>query len=79
MSYRRSLSFSEQEQELLSYFDTHGKSDIVKTALDFYKRNKDKVIPDGFIEMLKLLKSETPITNTRNTTDIQSKLNKLVK
>jgi hypothetical protein len=76
MSYRRSLSFSEQEQELLKYFDNNGKSDIAKLALEFYRRNKDKVIPDGFIEMLRLLKStETP----KNTNEFQSKLSKLIK
>ena len=79
MSYRRSLSFSEQEQELLTYFDSNGKSDIAKVALDFYQKYKDKVIPDGFMEMLKLLKSETSMTNTQNKIDIQSKFAKLVK
>jgi hypothetical protein len=76
MSYRRSLSFSEQEKELLQYFDTNGKSDIAKIALEFYRKYKDKVIPDGFIEMLRLIKtSETP----KNTQDFKSNLQKLIK
>lgn len=75
MSYRRSLSFAEDEQELLEYFDTHGKSDIAKTALEFYRKYQDKVIPEGFIEMLKLLKTES----NRTIPDAQSKLSKLIK
>jgi hypothetical protein len=75
MSYRRSLSFSEQEQELLKYFDTNGKSDIAKEALYFYQKYKDKVIPEGFIELLKLIKPEIPTSKT----DMHSKLSKLVK
>lgn len=52
MSARRSLSFTEDENDLLSYFDDNGKSDIAKIALKFYIENKDK--KDGLNDIDKL-------------------------
>jgi hypothetical protein len=50
LSWRRSLSFSEDEKELVNHFDSNGKSDFAKEAMKFFLRFKDKlyIIPDGF-------------------------------
>jgi hypothetical protein len=50
MSWRRSLSFSEDERELVNHFDNNGKSDFAKEAMKFFLKFKDKlyIIPDGF-------------------------------
>ena len=82
MSYRRSVSFSECEKELLREFDTNGKSDFAKEAMKYYLKYKDKIIPDEVkIEILKLVgnngvifKQEEKRTNIEKT-----KLNKLIK
>jgi len=49
MSWRRSLSFAEDEEELVGHFDNNGKSDFAKEAMKFFLRFRDKlyVIPDG--------------------------------
>jgi hypothetical protein len=49
MSWRRSLSFAEDELELVNHFDNNGKSDFAKEAMKFFLRFKDKLylIPDG--------------------------------
>jgi hypothetical protein len=50
MSFRRSLSFAEDEEDLVNHFDSNGKSDFAKEAMKFFLRFRDKlyVIPDGF-------------------------------
>jgi hypothetical protein len=50
LSWRRSLSFSEDELELVNHFDNSGKSDFAKEAMKFFLRFRDKVciISDGF-------------------------------
>lgn len=79
MSYRRSLSFSDNEKDLLDYFDNNGKSDIAKEAMKFYKEHKDNVITEGMIKLLKII----GINNSNNiipkNNDIQNKLMKLKK
>ncbi len=56
MSYRRSISFSENEKDLRDYFDNNGKSDIVKAAMRFYRDNKDKVLTDSVLnELMKMI------------------------
>lgn len=57
MSYRRALSFGENEKDLVEYFDTNGKSDIGKLALKFYKENKDKIIVGSLKEFADMLKN----------------------
>jgi hypothetical protein len=49
LSWRRSLSFAEDELELVNHFDNNGKSDFAKEAMKFFLRFKDKlyIIPDG--------------------------------
>jgi hypothetical protein len=49
LSWRRSLSFSEDELELVNHFDNNGKSDFAKEAIKFFLRFRDKlyIIPDG--------------------------------
>jgi len=56
MSYRRALSFSENEKELVDYFDTNGKSEIGKQALRFYKDNKDKIVVGSLKEFAEMVK-----------------------
>lgn len=55
MSDKRTISFGKSEEELLQYFDTNGKSDIAKTAMKFYKENKDKVLTEAMVNLLKIL------------------------
>jgi hypothetical protein len=66
MSARRSISFNEDEKDLLDYFENNGKSKIVKTALQFYMDNKDNVINEATLNILKILNSKQ-IQNTPNT------------
>jgi hypothetical protein len=66
MSARRSISFNDDEKELLDYFENNGKSKIVKTALQFYMNNKDNVINEATLNILKILNSKQ-IQNTPNT------------
>jgi hypothetical protein len=81
MSYRRSISFADDEKELLEYFDENGKSDIAKEAMIFYRDNKDRVISPGVISLLK----EIGIGATQQTSErtqrpsIQEKINKVKK
>lgn len=82
MSYRRAISFSENEKDLLKYFDNSGKSDIVKVALKYYRDNKDKIISDEMkIEILKLVNQlqQSTIQLPKKTQEIQNKLQKLIK
>lgn len=86
MSYRRALSFTENEKDLLDYFDQNGKSDIAKIALKYYMDNKDKVISDEMkVEILKLigqLQTKPPQSSNgfpTKTHEIQDKLQKLIK
>jgi hypothetical protein len=79
MSKRRSISFSENELILLNYFDENGKSDLAKDALLFYKENKDNVITDSMIKILKAIvvnnkQIEHPISPM-----LQDKMSKLKK
>jgi hypothetical protein len=43
MSYRRSLSFAEYEEDLVNHYDNNGKSDFAKEAMKFYLRYKDRI------------------------------------
>ena len=82
MSYRRSLSFSEQEKELLNQFDSHGKSDFAKEAMKYYIRYKSKPIPDEVkFEILKLFSSSNiKLHEEEKKTNIEKvKLAKLIK
>jgi hypothetical protein len=49
MSWRRSLSFSTDEEDLKNHFDTGGRSDFAKEAMKFFIKFRDKVfiVPDG--------------------------------
>jgi hypothetical protein len=55
MSVRKSISFADDEIELLDYFETNGQSKIAKTALQFYKENKDKIFINSIGELVGLL------------------------
>lgn len=90
MSFRRSLSFADDEEELLNYFDNNGKSDIAKEALKFYRENKDRVLTDSIINIIKALgfnignqnnnnnNNTTPVASTQKA-EIQEKLKGLKK
>ena len=82
MSIRRSISFEEGESELLEYFDDNGKSKIAKEAMKFYKDNKDRVLTDSIINVLKLLGlNNVSNQNTENhqRQNLQDKFTKLKK
>ncbi|HHX70867.1 MAG TPA: hypothetical protein GX708_22800 [Gallicola sp.] len=55
MSQRRSISFGENELDLLEFFDTNGKSYIAKQALRFYRDNKENVLTEGMVKLLKAM------------------------
>jgi hypothetical protein len=75
MSVRKSISFADDEDDLLQYFIDNGQSKIAKTALQFYKDNKDKIIPEYLVNLLTNIGSiQKPITQ-----DIQNKMIKLRK
>lgn len=63
MSWRRSLSFAEDEKDLVNHFDSNGKSDFAKEAMKFFLRFKDKlyIIPDEFSigKVNRIVKDET--------------------
>lgn len=81
MSYRRSLSFSEDEKDLLNFFDNNGKSDIVKVALKFYIDNKDNInhinniedISDSIAKKLYLLIGKNININNDNNNYVENK------
>jgi hypothetical protein len=56
---RRSISFNKNEKDLLDYFDSNGKSDIVKEALKFFIKNKDKIIINNLKEIIPLITNNT--------------------
>jgi dephospho-CoA kinase len=76
MSQRRSLSFAENEKELLDYFDENGKSDIAKMAMNFYKNNKDKLILENITDILRLISMQP---RSQPTPNIMDKLQKMLK
>jgi hypothetical protein len=49
MSYRRSLSFADDEQMLVAEYDSNGGSRFAKEAMRFFLRYRDKImlLPDG--------------------------------
>lgn len=49
MSWRRGLSFSDNEKDLKDDFDNLGKSDYVKRAMRFLKQFENRVfiVPEG--------------------------------
>jgi hypothetical protein len=71
LSWRRSLSFAEDELELVNHFDSNGKSDFAKEAMKFFLKFKDKlyIIPDG----LSIGKINRPIKD-----DTKNKMIKLI-
>ncbi len=75
MSERRSISFNKNEHDLLKFYDENGKSDIVKIALKFYIENKDNVINEATLNIIKLLGGSRPTQNTSPNNNI-SKLKK---
>lgn len=81
MSCRRSISFAENEIDLVKYFDDNGKSDIVKLAMRFYIKHKDNILSDAMkVEILKLVGSVAIIPQAKSTTpELKSKFNKLIK
>jgi hypothetical protein len=82
MSVRRSLSFADDEKELLKYFDENGKSDIAKEAMRYYKDNKEKPISDEMkLEIIKILQNFGINTANfpKNTRDLAKKVQSLVK
>jgi hypothetical protein len=76
MSERRSLSFDENEKDLLDYYDNNGKSKIGKLALRFYKENKDKIFINELKDLIGLLK---PTDNKPIYQQKQEKINKLIR
>ena len=88
LSYRRSLSFSEHEKDLVDYFDENGKSDIAKEALKNHmnkdSKNNDIVLSDEFHEALMKLFEKINICDWNNFNnqpkdEIKSKIAKLIK
>jgi hypothetical protein len=84
MSYRRTVSFAKNEKDLLEYFDSNGKSDIVKDAIKFYKENKEKPLTDAMkLEILKLIEKidvkPSNVTEHKTNEAIRHKLSKLIK
>lgn len=79
MSVRRSLSFAEDEKDLVDYFDTNGKSDIAKEAMKFYKENKDNVLTDAMIKLLKMIGIGTHENHSQLQKTNINKINKLIK
>jgi hypothetical protein len=59
MSYRRCISFTDDEKDLVNHFDNNGKSDFVKEAIKFFLRFRDKlyIVPDG-LSVSKTVKNE---------------------
>lgn len=76
MSERRSISFNDNEKDLLDYFEHNGKSKIVKIALQFYIDNKNNVLNDATINILKLLNISKLNQYTMQTSNNISKLKK---
>jgi hypothetical protein len=67
MSYRRPLSFTRNEKDLLEAFDNNGKARFAKMAMRFYLDNKDKVVSDKIINDLKsILEQSTGIKKEVN-------------
>lgn len=81
MSARRSLSFTEDENDLLKYFDDNGKSDIAKIALKFYIENKDKrdglndidKLSDSIVNKLTLFMGKNGIGKIENVIPVENK------
>jgi hypothetical protein len=73
MSYRRSISFSEHEVELLNFFDSNGKSDIAKEGIKKLMKNTSE-LPDALMQFFGQLK---PVISVP--TADKPKLSKLVK
>lgn len=80
MSQRYSISFSSNESELEKFFIKNGKSKIAKTALKFYIENKDKVINEATINLLKALSINNQNTNNHiSTNNPSNNINKFKK
>lgn len=67
MSYRRSLSFADNEEYLLQEFDNNGKSTFAKEAMKFFLRYRDKMVIST--------NNYTP----QNNIDVKNKISKLLK
>jgi hypothetical protein len=78
MSYRRGLSFADDEKELVDYFDNNGKSDIAKEAMRFYKENKDNVLTEAAIKLLKMIGIGNQSPDNIQKPNL-TKINKLIK
>ena len=63
MSKKRSISFSENELDLMDYFDKNGKSNIAKTALRFHRDNKDNVINEGTVKLIQAINIQRSTTS----------------
>jgi hypothetical protein len=79
MSERRSISFNDNESDLLEYFENNGKSKIVKLALQFYIDNKDNVINECTLNLLKILNLSKPVQNPVNQNISSNNISKLKK
>lgn len=71
MSWRRSLSFAENEKDLLEDYDRNGGSKYAKYCMRFVKKfeNKFFIIPDG----LNITHMSKPVKN-----EVKSKMIKLI-
>lgn len=76
MSFRRSISFADYEEDLVKHYDKNGKSDFAKEAMKFYLRyrNKIAILPDS-INLFKLQE----IQHISKDNIIENKIKKLIK
>ena len=82
MSYRRHISFTDSEKDLVDFYDQNGKAKVAKKALEFYIENKDKLIIGSLSDVLQLV-SNTSISKQTPPEPYsyisQNKLQKLIK
>lgn len=86
MSWRRSLSFSSDEEDLKDDYDNNGGSKYAKESMKFFKKYKDKIIIVndnvnlGFNPALNFNTCFTNLDKRNNTNqEIISKASKLIK
>lgn len=66
MSYRRPLSFRNDEKYLLDEFDSNGGSKFAKEAMRYYIKYRNKVLPDEIkVEILKLINGNVGIISNQ--------------
>lgn len=79
MSFRRSLSFKETEEELVKYYDENGQSEIAKAAMRFYKEHKNKIFIDNIKDIIHLITQPTQSIQPKRSGIPESKMQKLMK